>query len=345
MRRSLSFLLLPLAPGRLWRRPETGGRSDRQVDGPPVRAGRDSRLGLRPAPAPEADRPLRARARQHAGDDALLPPALADAPRARGLRGRLPVVRDVSVPAAGGLKHLVQGVEVALPHLTKGRARRCDRLLARRSARDGLRQRLLGDRARSRAASSASSRRGSWTRCSASQPLAGHTKVLILAGDQDTTVGTVGAGQLVTQLAASGFPYADVRFETVRSHGTFVADHLSVLTDTPGGAAGVLGARRPLPRAAREATLTAARGRGGTGRRAGLRTRWASGPWRFDSSRPHLFWMSSFWRSSQNGSAGRSRRTRRPPTSDSLRANQPHTGRFSSRAATRSWRNWQTRRV
>ena len=64
-------------------------------------------------------------------------------------------------------------------------------------------------------------------------PLSGHTKVLILAGDRDTTVGTVGASQLVTQLAASGFPYADVRFETVHSHGAFIADHLSVLSDTP----------------------------------------------------------------------------------------------------------------
>jgi len=64
-------------------------------------------------------------------------------------------------------------------------------------------------------------------------PLAGRTKVLILAGDSDEVVGTVGADQLVTQLAASGFPYADVRFESVRSHGRFVASHLSVLDDSP----------------------------------------------------------------------------------------------------------------
>ena len=38
----------------------------------------------------------------------------------------------------------------------------------------------------------------------------------------------------MTQLAASGFPYPDVRFEEVHSHGFFVADHLSVLEDTPG---------------------------------------------------------------------------------------------------------------
>lgn len=64
-------------------------------------------------------------------------------------------------------------------------------------------------------------------------PLSGHTKVVILAGDRDEVVGTIGADQLVTQLAASGFPYADLRFESVRSHGTFVASHLSVLEDSP----------------------------------------------------------------------------------------------------------------
>jgi acetyl esterase/lipase len=68
-------------------------------------------------------------------------------------------------------------------------------------------------------------------------PLAGHTKVVILAGDRDEVVGTIGANQLVTQLAASGFPYADLRFEPVRSHGAFVATHLSVLEDSPGARA------------------------------------------------------------------------------------------------------------
>jgi acetyl esterase/lipase len=68
-------------------------------------------------------------------------------------------------------------------------------------------------------------------------PLSHRTKVVILAGDQDTVVGTIGAGQLVTQLAASGFPYRDVRFEGVRSHGTFLASHQSVLEDSPGARA------------------------------------------------------------------------------------------------------------
>ena len=36
-------------------------------------------------------------------------------------------------------------------------------------------------------------------------PLAGRTKVLILSGDADRVVGTVGVAELVAQLAASGF--------------------------------------------------------------------------------------------------------------------------------------------
>ena len=101
-------------------------------------------------------------------------------------------------------------------------------------------------------------------------PLAGHTKVLILAGDRDTTVGSVGASQLVTQLAASGFPYADVRLETVRSHGAFVADHLSVLSDTPAahgrsGRAPTVSSRRSQSYADRSA-----RGRGGLADAPGL---------------------------------------------------------------------------
>jgi hypothetical protein len=57
-------------------------------------------------------------------------------------------------------------------------------------------------------------------------PLAGRTKVLILSGDADRVVGTIGVAQLVAQLAAS-----DVRHERVRSHGFFVATHGSVLQD------------------------------------------------------------------------------------------------------------------
>ncbi len=63
------------------------------------------------------------------------------------------------------------------------------------------------------------------------------TKVFLLAGDRDDVVGTHGVNQLVTQLAASGFPYADLSYQVVRSQGAFAATHLSVLDDTPGARA------------------------------------------------------------------------------------------------------------
>ena len=128
-----------------------------------------------------------------------------------------PVLRDLSVPARRP-QAPDPGCRGGAAARGEGRSRRRDRLLAGRPARDGLRQRLLDDRACAGRILSPS-RRGSWIPLLNLQPLAGHAKVLILAGDRDTTVGTVGAGQLVTQLAASSSPYADVRFETVRSHG------------------------------------------------------------------------------------------------------------------------------
>jgi acetyl esterase/lipase len=63
------------------------------------------------------------------------------------------------------------------------------------------------------------------------------TKVVLLAGDHDEVVGTHGVNQLVTQLAASGFPYGNLRYEVVRSRGGFFATHLSVLDDTAGAQA------------------------------------------------------------------------------------------------------------
>jgi dienelactone hydrolase len=132
-----------------------------------------------------------------------------------------------------GLKHLIEGVAVALPHVTTGVP-----VAAIGYSRGG---RLVMDYASVASVTGLVPGRilsvfpsGIMDPLMNLEPLAGHTKVLILAGDRDTTVGTVGAGQLVTQLAASGFPYADVRFEAVHSRGAFVADHLSVLNDTPG---------------------------------------------------------------------------------------------------------------
>lgn len=131
-----------------------------------------------------------------------------------------------------GLKHLVQGIAVALPHVATGVP-----VAAIGYSRGG---RLVADYASVASVTGLVPGRilsvfpsGIMDSLLNLAPLAGHTKVLILAGDRDTTVGTVGADQLVTQLAASGFPYHDVRFEVVRSHGAFVADHLSVLNDDP----------------------------------------------------------------------------------------------------------------
>lgn len=132
----------------------------------------------------------------------------------------------------GGLKHLVQGIAAAMPRLARGVP-----VAAIGYSRGG---RLVVDYASIASVTGLVPGRvvsvfpsGSMDALMNLSPLVGHTKVLILAGDKDTTVGTVGAGQLVTQLAASGFPYGDVRFEAVHSHGSFVADHLSVLSDTP----------------------------------------------------------------------------------------------------------------
>jgi predicted esterase len=130
------------------------------------------------------------------------------------------------------MKHLVQGLGNAVPHLAHGVP-----VAAIGYSRGG---RLVVDYASISSVTGLVPGRifslypaGSMDPLLNLAPLAGHTKILILAGDKDTTVGTIGAGQLVTQLAASGFPYKDVRFEGVHSHGAFVADHLSVLSDTP----------------------------------------------------------------------------------------------------------------
>jgi acetyl esterase/lipase len=60
------------------------------------------------------------------------------------------------------------------------------------------------------------------------------TKVVLLAGDHDEVVGTHGVNQLVTQLAASGFPYGNLTYQVVRSQNGFFATHLSVMDDTEG---------------------------------------------------------------------------------------------------------------
>jgi predicted esterase len=134
---------------------------------------------------------------------------------------------------ASAMKHLVQGIANAVPHLARGVP-----VAAIGYSRGG---RLVADYASISTAAGLVPRRifsvfpaGTMDPPLDLAPLDGRTKVLIVAGDQDQTVANVGANQLVTQLAIAGFPYGDVKFEVVRSHGFFVADHLSVLSDTAG---------------------------------------------------------------------------------------------------------------
>jgi len=132
----------------------------------------------------------------------------------------------------GAMKHLVAGIERAVPHLAQGLP-----VAAVGYSRGG---RLVVDYASISAVTGLVPQRilsvfpaGTMDPPLDLSPLDGRTKVLILAGDADQVVANVGANQLVTQLAIAGFPYKDVRFEVVRSHGFFVADHLSVLDDSP----------------------------------------------------------------------------------------------------------------
>lgn len=134
------------------------------------------------------------------------------------------------------VKHMVRGIELAEPHLANDVP-----VAAIGYSRGG---RLVVDYASVAAATGLAPGRilsvfpsGTMDTLLNLAPLAGHAKILILGGDHDNVVGTIGADQLVTQLAASGFPYPDVRYETVRSHGFFIAEHTSVLEDSPGARA------------------------------------------------------------------------------------------------------------
>jgi dienelactone hydrolase len=135
--------------------------------------------------------------------------------------------------APHGLLHLVQGVRAAEPDVATGVP-----VAAIGYSRGG---RLVVDYASVSAAAGLVPARilsvfpsGTMDQPLDLAPLSGHTKILILAGDHDYIVSNVGANQLVSQLAESGFPYRDVHFEVVRSHGFFIADHLSVLSDDAG---------------------------------------------------------------------------------------------------------------
>jgi hypothetical protein len=63
------------------------------------------------------------------------------------------------------------------------------------------------------------------------------TSILVLVGDRDEVVGDLGARALVADLDAGGAELPNLGVELVRSHGTFVASHLSVLEDSAGARA------------------------------------------------------------------------------------------------------------
>jgi hypothetical protein len=56
----------------------------------------------------------------------------------------------------------------------------------------------------------------------------------VLVGDSDEVVGDLGARALLRDLEAAGAVPANVSLEIVRSHGDFVASHLSVLEESQG---------------------------------------------------------------------------------------------------------------
>ena len=142
--------------GRLWLAARDGEAGAAAGAGACLRLGRESRLGLPAGGEAEADRPLRARPRRPEGDDAVPPPAVARASRARGRRGDLPRLRDLPGAAAGGQAHRAGRRECAATR-GDGRPGGRDRLLARRTARGRLRERLFSHRVSCRAGSSASS--------------------------------------------------------------------------------------------------------------------------------------------------------------------------------------------
>ena len=130
------------------------------------------------------------------------------------------------------MKHLVEGIANAAPHLARGVP-----VAAIGYSRGG---RLVADYASISSVTGVVPARifsvfpaGTMDVPLDLATLDGHTKVLVVAGDADRTVANIGANQLIAQLAIAGFPYKDVHFEVIRSHGFFVADHLSVLDDSP----------------------------------------------------------------------------------------------------------------
>ena len=67
--------------------------------------------------------------------------------------------------------------------------------------------------------------------------ISARTPILVLVGDHDEVVGDLGARALVADLQTARGELPNLGVELVRSHGTFVASHLSVLENDPGARA------------------------------------------------------------------------------------------------------------
>jgi hypothetical protein len=63
------------------------------------------------------------------------------------------------------------------------------------------------------------------------------TRIVVLVGDSDEVVGSLGGIALMDQLVVPGVPDPNRTLELVRSSGGFTASHLSVLERTPGARA------------------------------------------------------------------------------------------------------------
>jgi hypothetical protein len=63
------------------------------------------------------------------------------------------------------------------------------------------------------------------------------TRIVVLVGESDEVVGSLGAIALMDQLLVPGIPDPNRRVEMVRSNSEFKASHLSVLETTPGARA------------------------------------------------------------------------------------------------------------
>jgi pimeloyl-ACP methyl ester carboxylesterase len=65
------------------------------------------------------------------------------------------------------------------------------------------------------------------------QALDGKTKIVLMVGDRDTGVGSLGAEAILTRLEQARFPPGRIQLIGVKSTKGFVANHLSVLEATP----------------------------------------------------------------------------------------------------------------